>query len=118
MAYLFVCYPKCTTCAKARKYLNDNNVKFQEINIKEDNPSKEELKEWFNRSDYPIKKFFNTSGILYREMKLKDKLADMNEEEKLELLSNDGMLVKRPIIVGKDKVLVGFKESEWSSNIL
>lgn len=115
MEYQFVCYPKCSTCAKAKKFLSENNIKFKERNIKEDNPTKEELKDWLDKSNYPIKRFFNTSGILYREMKLKDKLLDMNEEEKIELLSRDGMLVKRPIIVGPDTVLVGFKESEWSS---
>lgn len=113
MEYLFVCYPKCSTCSKAKKFLADNKIQFNERNVKEDNPSKEELKKWFKKSNYPIKKFFNTSGILYREMNLKDKLSDMTEDEKLELLSRDGMLVKRPIIVGEDKVLVGFKESEW-----
>lgn len=113
MKYLFVCYPKCSTCSKAKKFLNGNGIDFEERNIKEDNPSKKELKKWFDKSDYPIKKFFNTSGKIYREMKLKDKLEEMTEDDKLELLSTDGMLVKRPILVGQDKVLVAFKEDEW-----
>ena len=115
MVYLFVCYPKCSTCAKARKFLNDNNIKYEERNIKEDNPTKDELKEWLYKSKYPVKRFFNTSGKTYREMNLKDKLEKMTEEEKLELLSTDGMLVKRPIIVGEDRVLVAFKEEEWAA---
>lgn len=113
MEYLFVCYPKCSTCGKAKKFLLDSGMEFNERNIKEENPTKEELKEWFEKSDYPIKKLFNTSGILYREMNLKDKLSEMTEDEKLELLATDGMLVKRPIIIGESTVLVGFKESEW-----
>ena len=115
MKYLFVCYPKCSTCSKAKKFLIENEIEFDERNIKEDNPSKEELKEWLDRGAYSIKKFFNTSGKIYRELNLKEKLLEMTEEEKLELLSTDGMLVKRPIIVGEDIVLVGFKEGEWTA---
>ena len=109
----FVCYPKCTTCQKALKWLKDNDIDVQIRDIKEDRPSYEELKEWHGRSGLELKKFFNTSGLLYKDMKLKDRLPDMTEEEKFALLSGDGMLVKRPILVTEDKVLVGFKEKEW-----
>lgn len=117
MKYLFICYPKCSTCSKARKWLDENNVDYEERNIKENNPREEELKQWIHLGDYPIKRFFNTSGIIYRELDLKDKLVQMSDEEKIELLSTDGMLVKRPLLVGDNKVLVGFKEEEWK-NIL
>ncbi len=110
---LFVCYPKCTTCQKARKWLDEKGVEYQLRNIKTDNPSVEELREWQQRSGLEIKKFFNTSGLLYKEMNLKDKLPEMTLEEKLSLLASDGMLVKRPILVTEDKVLVGFREKEW-----
>lgn len=110
---LFVCYPKCTTCQKAKKYLTEKGVAFEERDIKADNPTKEELSSWYQKSGLPLKRFFNTSGILYKEMQLKDKLPDMSEEEQLSLLVTDGMLVKRPIVVTEDKVLVGFKEKEW-----
>lgn len=110
---LFVCYPKCTTCQKAKKYLTEKGVAFEERDIKADNPTKEELSSWHQKSGLPLKRFFNTSGILYKEMQLKDKLPDMSEEEQLSLLVTDGMLVKRPIVVTEDKVLVGFKEKEW-----
>ena len=113
MKYLFICYPKCSTCTKARKWLDENNINYEERNIKEDNPTKDELKQWIFTGDYPIKRFFNTSGILYRELGLKDKLENMSDEEKIKILSTDGMLVKRPILVGDDIVLVGFKEEEW-----
>ncbi len=113
MKYLFLCYPRCTTCAKARKWLDDNNIKYEERNIKENNPTEDELREWIRKSDYPIKRFFNTSGNSYKELGLKDELVDMSDEEKIKLLATDGMLVKRPIIVGGDIVLVGFKEDEW-----
>lgn len=118
MKYLFVCYPKWTTCRKARKWLEENNILYEERDIKEDNPTEVELKEWILKSDYPIKKFFNTSGKIYRELGLKDKLANMSEDEKVKILSTDGMLVKRPIIVGSEKVLVGFKEEDWQENLL
>ena len=110
---LFVCYPKCTTCQKAKKYLTEKGVAFEERDIRADNPTKEELSSWYQKSGLPLKRFFNTSGILYKEMQLKDKLPDMSEEEQLSLLATDGMLVKRPIVVTEDKVLVGFKEKEW-----
>ena len=108
---LFVCYPKCTTCQKAKKWLDDHNVKYELRNIKEENPSTEELKDWYKKSGLDIKKFFNTSGLLYKSMNLKDKLPEMSEDEKLELLASDGMLVKRPLLISEDKVLVGFKET-------
>lgn len=110
---LFVNYPKCTTCIKARKYLESRNLDFKSRNIKEDNPSYQELKAWYEKSGLPLKKFFNTSGTLYKSMGLKDKLPQMSEEEQLKLLSTDGMLVKRPILVADDKVLVGFRQTEW-----
>lgn len=110
---LFVCYPKCTTCQKARKWLEEQGISYEERNIKTENPGKEELKEWYQKSGLPLKRFFNTSGMLYKEMKLKDRLPDMSEEEQLELLATDGMLVKRPLIVAGDIVLTGFKVSEW-----
>lgn len=110
---LFVNYPKCTTCIKARKYLESRNLDFKSRNIKEDNPSYQELKAWYEKSGLPLKKFFNTSGTLYKSMGLKDKLPQMSEEEQLKLLSTDGMLVKRPILVADDKVLVGFRQAEW-----
>ncbi len=117
MKNLFVCYPKWTTCAKARKWLDENNIKYEERNIKENNPTEGELREWITKSDYPIKKFFNTSGNLYKELGLKDKLIDMSDDEKIKLLATDGMLVKRPIIVGGDVVLVGFKAEEWENKL-
>jgi len=113
MKYLFICYTKCSTCKKAKKWLEDNNIEYDERQIKENNPTEDELKEWITKSGYPIKSFFNTSGNLYKELNLKDKLKTMAEEEQIKLLSTDGMLVKRPIVVGEDIVLVGFKEEEW-----
>lgn len=113
MKNLFVCYSKCSTCKKAKKWLDENNISYEERDIKEDNPKAEELKKWINESNYPIKKFFNTSGIVYRELGLKDKLENMSQEEKIKLLATDGMLVKRPILVNEKNVLVGFKEEEW-----
>lgn len=110
---LFVCYPKCSTCKKAENWLKENEVSYELRNIKENRPSKEELEAWHKKSGLELKKFFNTSGMLYREMQLKDKLPSMSDEEKLELLATDGMLVKRPILVTEDKVFVGFKEKEW-----
>ncbi len=109
----FICYHKCTTCVKARKWLEENDIPFEERNIKENNPTYEELSVLYKKSGLPLRKFFNTSGILYREMDLKNKLENMSEEEMLRLLSTDGMLVKRPIAVNGDTVLVGFKEKEW-----
>lgn len=114
---LFVEYPKCSTCQKAKKWLVENQVEFDERHIVEDNPSKEELKAWYEKSGLPLKRFFNTSGMKYKELKLKDKLPAMTEEEQLELLASDGMLVKRPVLVGNDFVLTGFKEKEWTEKL-
>ena len=111
---LFICYPKCSTCKKAKKWLDEHNVEYTERHIVENNPTYDELKEWFNKSGLPIKRFFNTSGLLYKEMKLKDKLPTMSEDEQLQLLATNGMLMKRPLIVGENIVLTGFKENEWS----
>ncbi len=110
---LFVCYPKCSTCMKAKKWLEERGMEYELRDIKTDNPTAEELKTWWGKSGLPLKRFFNTSGNLYKEMKLKDKLPQMSEEEQIALLSTDGMLVKRPILVSSGKVLVGFKEKEW-----
>ncbi len=110
---LFIEYPKCTTCRKAKKWLEDHSVSFTDRDIREDNPSADELKQWQQRSGLPLKRFFNTSGMLYREMGLKDKLGGMSEEEQLELLASDGMLVKRPLLITGEKVLAGFREKEW-----
>ena len=110
---LFVCYPKCTTCQKAQKWLDANGVAYEICHIKDDNPSAGELKAWQVRSGLPLRKFFNTSGLQYKALKLKDRLPDMSEEEQLALLASDGMLVKRPILVGDGFVLVGFKEDAW-----
>lgn len=109
----FICYPKCSTCQKAQKWLDANGISYELRDIKEQNPNLEELTEWYKRSGLPLKKFFNTSGLLYRSMDLKNKLADMTEQEQLELLASDGMLVKRPIVITDDLVLVGFKEADW-----
>lgn len=111
---LFVEYPKCTTCKKAKKWLEDNQVVFEDRHIVEQNPTKEELKEWIGKSGLPMKRFFNTSGMKYRELGLKDKLPEMSEEEQLSLLASDGMLVKRPLLVGEDFVLPGFREASWA----
>lgn len=113
----FLCYAKCTTCQKARKWLDTNGINYTERPIKEQNPTVEELKKWHERSGLPLKKFFNTSGLLYKEMQLKDKLPKMSEEEQYELLASDGMLVKRPMMIGDDFVLVGFKEAEWEEKL-
>lgn len=109
----FICYPKCTTCQKAKKWLDENSVEYELRDIKTDNPTYAELSEWYKMSELPLKKFFNTSGLLYKSMELKTKLPDMSEEEMLSLLSSDGMLVKRPILVGDDFVLTGFKQAQW-----
>ena len=113
----FICYPKCTTCQKAKKWLDDNKIEYELRDIKEDNPSYEELAAWHKMGGLPLKKFFNTSGLLYKSMELKDKLHSMSEEEQLKLLATDGMLVKRPLAIGEDFALVGFKESEWSEKL-
>ena len=112
---LFVHYPKCTTCKRAKKWLDEHQISYEERDIKENNPSL--LKEWYQRSGLPLKRFFNTSGMLYKEMKLKDKLPEMSEDEQLALLASDGMLVKRPIVVTKESVLVGFKEAQWEEEL-
>ena len=114
----FICYPKCSTCRKAKKWLDEHNVEYTERHIADEKPTYDELKEWYEKSRLPLKKFFNTSGLLYKEMKLKDKLPSMSEEEQLRLLATNGMLVKRPILVAEDKILVGFKEAEWAEIIL
>ena len=113
----FICYPKCSTCQKARKWLDENQVAYSIRDIKTENPSYDELAEWHSRSGLPLRKFFNTSGLLYKSMELKDKLPDMSEKEMLRLLTTDGMLVKRPLLIGDDFVLVGFREAEWESRL-
>ena len=108
-----LCYPKCGTCKKALNWLDDNGIKYEYRHIVEENPTKDELKNWYEKSGLPLKKFFNTSGLKYKELNLKDRIPQMTEEEIFDLLSTDGMLVKRPILISGDKVLVGFKEEEW-----
>ena len=109
----FICYPKCTTCQKARKWLDDNNIEYEFRDIKLDNPTLDELKEWHKKSGLPLKKFFNTSGLLYKSLDLKNKLPTMTDDEMLNLLASDGMLVKRPLVISDSFVLVGFKEDEY-----
>jgi len=109
----FICYPKCTTCQRAKKWLDENKIEYDLRDIKLDNPTLEELAEWYKKSGLPLKKFFNTSGLLYKSLDLKNKLPEMSEDEMLQLLATDGMLVKRPLVVGDGFVLVGFKEVEW-----
>lgn len=113
----FIEYPKCSTCIKAKKWLEEKGYEFQDRNIKEENPTAAEIKEWYEKSGLPLKRFFNTSGMLYKEMGLKDKLPDMTEEEQIALLATDGMLVKRPIIVTDKVVLTGFREKEWEEKL-
>ncbi len=113
----FICYPKCTTCQKAKKWLDDNGVEYYFRDIKLDNPTQEELTDWYQKSGLPLKRFFNTSGLLYKSLDLKNKLPQMSEDETLELLATDGMLVKRPLLIGDNFVLVGFKEAEWAEKI-
>ena len=115
---LFICYPKCSTCQKAKKWLDEHNIDYTERHIVNDNPTYEELKAWNIKSGLPLKRFFNTSGLLYKEMQLKDKLPLMSEEEQLRLLATNGMLVKRPLVVKENRVLVGFKETEWKENLI
>ena len=110
---LFIQHPPCSTCQKAKKWLDEHSLSYTNRHIKEDKPSYEELKRWYEKSGLPLKKFFNTSGLLYKSLNLKDKLPTMTDEEQLQLLSTDGMLVKRPIVVTEDAVLVGFKEAQW-----
>ena len=112
---LFVCYPKCTTCQKAQKWLDETGAAYTVRNIKEDNPTRAELEQWHQRSGLPLKRFFNTSGLQYKALALKDKLPGMSEDEQFALLATDGMLVKRPILVGDDVVLVGFRQAEWEA---
>lgn len=113
----FICYPKCTTCQRAQKYLDEKGVKYELRNIKAENPTVEELEKWYSSSGLSLKKFFNTSGLLYKSMELKDKLPGMSETEQLELLATDGMLVKRPLLIGEDFVLTGFREKEWAEKL-
>lgn len=115
---LVLVYRKCSTCQKALKWLEDNHIEFEERPIVEQNPTYEELKAWYEKSGFALKKFFNTSGLLYKELKLKDKLPEMSEEEQLELLATNGMLVKRPLVVGDDFVLTGFREKEWAEKMM
>lgn len=114
---LFLQYPKCSTCQKAKKWLDAHNIAYTDRHIVENNPTYDELKEWYEKSGLPLKKFFNTSGLLYKELQLKDKLSAMSEEEQLKLLASNGMLVKRPLVVDEDKILIGFRETEWMENI-
>ena len=114
---LFLEYPPCTTCKKAKKWLDDNGISYEDRHIKENNPSYEELKVWYEKSGLPLKKFFNTSGIQYRALELKDKLPGMSEEEQLRLLAADGMLVKRPLVVTETAVLTGFKAEDWEKKL-
>lgn len=114
---LFVNYPKCSTCVKARKFLEEKGIDFIDRHIKEQNPTYDELKAWYEKSGLPLKKFFNTSGMAYRALELKDKLSNMSQEDQLKLLSTDGMLVKRPILVTDDTVLIGFKQTEWEKEL-
>lgn len=114
---LFIEYPKCSTCQRAGKWLEAQGAEFERRNIVENNPTKEELKAWHQKSGLPLKRFFNTSGMKYRELELKDRLKEMSEDEQYELLATDGMLVKRPLLVGEDSVIPGFKEKEWAEKI-
>ena len=115
---LFLCYPKCTTCQKARKWLDEQGMTYTLRDIKTENPNQEELRTWWQRSGLPLRKFFNTSGLQYKALGLKDKLPTMTEEEQIALLSTDGMLVKRPLLVGEDFVLVGFRPAEWEDKLV
>lgn len=115
---LFVNYPKCSTCRKAKNWLDEHDIKYESRHIVEDNPTAEEIETWYEKSGLPLKRFFNTSGKIYRENKLKDKIPEMSEQEQFDILATDGMLVKRPILVGDDFVLVGFKVKEWEEKLL
>lgn len=114
----FICYPKCTTCQKAQKWLDEHNIEYEFREIKSENPTQEELTAWYHMSGLPLRKFFNTSGLLYKSMDLKNKLPSMSEEEMLQLLASDGMLVKRPLLISDGSALVGFKEQQWAENLL
>ena len=115
---LFVNYPKCSTCRKAKKWLDEHDIKYESRHIVENNPTSSEIESWYNQSDLPLKRFFNTSGMKYRELKLKDKLPDMSENEQFDLLASDGMLVKRPLLISDNFILVGFKVKEWEEKLL
>ena len=115
---LFLCYPKCSTCQKAKKWLDEHGIEYTERHIAEENPTYDELQVWYEKSGLSLKKFFNTSGVIYKEMQLKDKLPSMSEEKQLKLLASNGMLVKRPMVIIDDKVLIGFKEAEWEGTLL
>ena len=115
---IFIEYPKCKTCKRAKAWLDEAGIEYTDRNIKDENPTIDELREWYAKSGLPLKRFFNTSGMLYKQMSLKDKLPQMSEEEQLELLSTDGMLVKRPIIINDDAILVGFRQDEWEQKLL
>lgn len=115
---IFIEYPKCTTCKRAKAWLDEAGIEYTDRNIKDENPTIDDLREWYAKSKLPLKRFFNTSGMLYKQMSLKDKLPQMSEEEQLELLSTDGMLVKRPIIINDDTILVGFRQDEWEQKLL
>lgn len=117
MSVLFLQYPPCTTCKKAKAWLDERGVTYEARNIKEENPTAEELKAWQEKSGLPLKKFFNTSGLAYKALGLKDRLSTMSEEEQYQLLASDGMLVKRPLVVGEDFVLVGFREAQWQEQL-
>ena len=118
MKTTFICYPKCTTCQKARKWLDDNHIQYDFRDIKLNNPAAEELSTWIKKSGLPIKKFFNTSGLLYKEQNMKDKVDVLPEKELLHILASDGMMVKRPLLITENAVLVGFKEAEWENKLL
>lgn len=118
MSHLFISYPNCSTCNNAKKWLERNHIEFTERNIKEEPPTKDELLDWAKKTDLPLERFFNTSGIVYRERNLKEKIKVMTQEEIYEELASDGMLVKRPLLVGENKVLIGFKEEEWKTHLL
>ena len=113
----FICYPKCTTCQKARKWLDDNQIEYEFRDIKLDNPTLDELTDWHKKSGLPLKKFFNTSGLLYKSLDLKNKLPTMTDDEMLKFLASDGMLVKRPLVIGENFVFVGFKANEWGMKL-
>lgn len=117
MNIVFIEYPKCSTCKKAKAFLENRNIKFEDRNIVENNPDAKELEEWIRVSNIPVNKFFNTSGILYRQMELSKKLANLSDSEKIEILASNGMLVKRPLLILDNKILIGFKEKEWENEI-
>lgn len=114
---LVLLYPKCSTCQKAKKWLDERGVSYTERHIKDENPTLDELKQWYAKSGLPLKKFFNTSGLIYKSLNLKDRLPQMSDDEQLELLATDGMLVKRPLVIGEDFVLTGFREKEWAEKL-